>query len=318
MRTAAKVLRIASALMLVIAATASGQDFGHRIPGALGVNAGRQPEPGLSVAVQPFLYSADALVDRDGHPIPVQGFRLRAVANGFGAAYTLRCGPLFLNFSASAPVARARLTSDLPQASIDKFGLGDARLQPIGAGLRGRRFELVAAYAFYIPTGRYEPGGVGPLGRGSFSEELAAGGTAFFDAERRWHLGALASYELNHKKLGIDVTRGDTFQIQGGAGWQAAPAVDLGVAAYALWQVRDDRGSDLPEVLVGSRDRTFGVGPEVGLRIPAWRTRLALRYEQDFGTRARPQGQVLTLQVVVQLWRPTAATAGEGAPASRG
>ena len=76
------------------------------------------------------------------------------------------------------------------------------------------------------------------------------------------------------------------------------------LAGYALWQVRDDRGSDLPDVLRGARDRVFGVGPEVGLVLPALGTRFGARYAWDLGARSRPEGRLLVVNVAVVLWRP--------------
>lgn len=288
-------------LVLLTGAPAWCQDLGHKLPGTIGLNAGRQQEPGLTAADQLVFYSADRLRDGKGELLPVPGLRLRALVNGVGLSYSLAVKGIFLNWAASAPLAHVQLASDLPQASIDKFGLGDARVQPAGVGWRTARLDLVASYALYIPTGRFEPGGRGGLSRGSFSHEFALGGTAFFDPRRRWFFAALASYELNQRKLGIDITRGDTVQIQGGAGWQGLGIFDIGVAAYALWQVRDDRGSALPPALRGSRDRVFGLGPEVGVRIRAIRTRVSLRYEHDFAVRARPEGQILVLTAAMLL-----------------
>jgi hypothetical protein len=256
------------------------------------------------VADQLALYAANRLRDRDGNVLPITGFRLRALVNGIGLAATFTWKALYLNFAASAPLVHLRLESDLPQASVDKFGFGDARVQPLGVGWRTSRFDLVTSYALYVPTGRAAPGGRDGVSRAGFSHEFSAGGTAFFDRNRHWYLTALAGYELNQRKLGIDITRGDTIQVQGGAGRQLWGLVDVGVAFYALWQVRDDRGSDLPEVLRGSRDRVLGLGPEVGVRIPPIRTKLALRYEHDFAVHARPEGQIATLTAMLQPWRP--------------
>jgi hypothetical protein len=74
---------------------------------------------------------------------------------------------------------------------------------------------------------------------------------------------ALASCDLNQKKRHIDLTRGESVQGQGGIGVRLFDRIDAGLAGYALWQVRDDRGADLPAPLRGLRDRVFGIGPEV-------------------------------------------------------
>src|SRR5690606_1865664 len=49
-------------------------------------------------------------------------------------------------------------------------------------------------------------------------ESRRTGASMFFDSERRFRISALASYDLNHRKLGVDIRRGDTVQVQGGVG----------------------------------------------------------------------------------------------------
>jgi hypothetical protein len=82
------------------------------------------------------------------------------------------------------------------------------------------------------------------------------------------YISGLASYDLNRRARGIDLTRGDTVQFQGGAG-KTLGIVDFGLVGYALWQVRDDRGNDLPESVRGARDRAFGLGPEIDFTLCA-------------------------------------------------
>jgi hypothetical protein len=77
----------------------------------------------------------------------------------------------------------------------------------------------------------------------------------------------------------------------------------VGLAAYALWQVRDDRGADLPEPLRGARDRAFGLGPEIDITVAPIRSRITLRYCRDVVVNARPLGQVLVVGLTVVALR---------------
>ena len=112
----------------------------------------------------------------------------------------------------------------------------------------------------------------------------------------------LVGYEIHQPKIGIDVTRGDILQIQGGIGSTVLGIVDLGLAGYALWQVGDDRGSDLPAALRGRRDRVFGLGPELGILMPMLRAKLGIRYTRDFGVRGRPEGQLVVVGLSFRVW----------------
>ena len=147
-------------------------------------------------------------------------------------------------------------------------------------------------------------GGSG-VSAGHVTHEFSAGGSIFADKNRSNFVTALASYDLNLRKRGVDITRGDTLQIQGGVGVSRLNGlVEAGVAGYALWQVRDDRGADLPTVLRGARDRVYGLGPEIAVAIPAIRSQIRTRYEWDLGVRSRPQGNVFSVGLNVLVQRP--------------
>jgi hypothetical protein len=72
---------------------------------------------------------------------------------------------------------------------------------------------------------------------------------------------------------------------------------EIGIAGYALWQVRDDRGTELPPLLTGTREQVYGLGPEGAILIKAIQGQLRLRYEWDFGARARPQGHIFVAAI---------------------
>jgi hypothetical protein len=289
---------------LLAAGPVAAQDIGHKIPGGLGVDAGVQVEPGLYVANRLLYYTANMARDRRGERIDARGFDLDALGNAWGvsAAAKVPHGP-YLSAAFSAPLARVTLNSDDPLVAIDRFGLGDLFILPLRVGWRVPHVDLVTSYAVYVPTGRFEPGGSG-VSSGHVTHQFSLGGAVLLDGRRRWRASALLSYDLNQRKRGIDITRGDTLQIQGGAGGRLLGVVDLGVAGYALWQVCDDRGSALPAVLRGARDRVFGVGPEVGVEVAAIRGRARVRYEWDLAARSRPQGSVLVFDLAFLTWAP--------------
>lgn len=284
-------------------AVAAQPNIGHRIPGTVGLDAGTQARPGVYVANRFVYYDVIALRDRDGERIVVPGLETRAIANAFAVAGTLKLrSGLHLGASVAAPVARLWVSVDDRRGTLDRFGLGDVFVKPVQVGGRWKRLDLVALYGFYAPTRQLQREGLaGP----QWSHQFSAGGTLHFDEDRRWRLSALASYDLYQRKLGIDITRGDSIQIQGGIGGAPLESLEIGLAGYALWQVRDDRGTDLPEPLRGRRDRVFGLGPEVNLLLSALRAKLGVRYTRDFGVQSRPEGHLFVLSLGVQLWSPS-------------
>ncbi len=288
------------ATILLGAAPSGAQDLGHKLVGTLGLGAGSQPDTGLYFADRVISYRANELVDRNGRRIPVD-IDLDTVANAVGIGGTLQLPWLstYVNASIGVPVARATLETDRLEAGIDKFGLGDLYVQPLKLGWKLDRFDVVTGYAFYAPTGHFDPGGREGVGSGQWTHEFSLGGTAYFDRGKTWRLSALASYDLNSRKRDIDITRGDTVQIQGGASKTLFGILEVGLAGYAMWQVRDDRGADIPPPLRGARDRAYGLGPEIGIVIAPLRSRLTVRYERDIDVRSRPRGQILVIGLTV-------------------
>jgi hypothetical protein len=275
----------------------AAQQLGYKLLGSAGIDAGVQPPPGWAIVSQTLHYDASEIRDRQGNVAPIAGLNIDATGTALGVSYTSKPkGAPYLTFAAGLPLANIHISSDDPAASLSGYGFSDLFVQPIKLGWKERRFDVVAAYVVYAPTGRFEPRGLGP-GRGYWTNQLSLGGALFADSTRANRLSALASYELNGRKRGIDIRRGDMFQIQGGAGVTVQKLATIGLAGFALWQVTPDRGADIPATLRGGRTRVFGLGPELDVLIPKWTTRVALRVERELGVTSRPRGTVFALSV---------------------
>lgn len=288
------------AMALLGTVPAGAQDLGHKLVGSLGLGAGSQPDTGLYLADRFLSYRADELFDREGHRIPGD-IDLHAIANVFGISGTLKLPWLstYVNGAVGVPVSHLTLEADRLTVGVDTFGLGDIYVQPLKLGWKLGQFDVVAGYAFYAPTGRFEPGGREGVGSGQWTHEFSLGATVYLDRGRTWQVSALASYDLNLRKRNIDITRGDTVQVQGGVGKTLFGILQVGLAGYALWQVQDDRGSAVPPALRGARDDAYGLGPEIGLVLAPIRSRLSVRYEYDIAVKSRPRGQILVIGLTV-------------------
>jgi hypothetical protein len=292
-------------IALIWATPAEAQQLGHKVLGSLGMLAGSQPDSGLYIVNQFASYGANAVFDRAGHRIPV-GLDLDAWSNPVGFQVTFKLShSMYMNISAAAPIAQVNLQINQPEASLDEFGFGDVYVQPIKVGWKMTQMDVVAGYAFYAPTGLYIPRASGSIGHGQWTHEFSLGGIAYFDRAKTWSVSALTSYDLNQRKQGIDITRGDTFQFQGGAGktfrrpGKTLQTVGIGGAGYGLWQVRDDRGTDLPAALRGARDLALGVGPELNSTLAPIRSQITLRYCRDIAVKSRPLGHILVFQLTI-------------------
>jgi len=287
--------------------TTYAQNIGHKLPGLLGLEAGRIPPAGLYVVDVAAYYRADELRDRNGHLIATGPFRFSAAANSFGVSYTtkLSSSTMFLTMALSGPIARVKLNiPNRPEVDLDRFAPADPYILPIRLGWRKERFDLVVSYGIYLPTDKSGLAGGSGVSSGRITNEFSAGGTRYFKDRTRF-VTALASYQLNMPERGIRITRGDTLQIEGGAGMNLFGRVlEAGLASYALWQVRDDRGPDLPPILRGSRDRVYGLGPEGAALIKPIRAEVRARVEWDMGVRARPQGYIVVAGIEFLVHAP--------------
>jgi hypothetical protein len=290
--------------LLLSGATAQAQSLGHRVPGTLGIHAGDQPGAGVYVVGQLANFASNAVFDRNGDAVPVRGFDLAAVAGAVGVAAIFRLshnGP-YLGVALGVPAGHVSMREGFAQSEIDRGGLGDVYVQPLRLGVKFRQADLSVSYGAYLPTGWYDAHGQHGFGNGQITHEVSAGGTLFFDARHDFFVSALGSVHVNGPKQTIDVTRGATAQVQGGIGVRVFRVVDLGLAAYALWQISDDGGAALPQAQRGARDRVYGAGPEVGIAIAQLNAQLTVRYGHDFGVASRPQGELLYVGLAWRAW----------------
>lgn len=287
------------ALLVVGALCASrpahAQELGHKLLGAVGANAGTQPAPGLYVLDRLVVYRARQLRDRDGDPLPIESLEIDVAANVLGVSWTRALGRRsFFTAAFGAPVARVDVSADHPQIAVDASGFGDLFVQPLRLGWRLDDFDVVAGYTFYAPTGRFEPRSLS-VGRGYWTHQLSVGGAYHADRARMRRVSLLASYDMNRRKQGIDIRRGRSIQVQGGAGSHVIGPIDAGLAGFAIWQVTDNGGADLPDAVRGARTRAFGLGPEIGVSIPAIRARVDLRTEWELDVHSRQDGWIVVV-----------------------
>jgi hypothetical protein len=283
---------------------AESQELGNKLVGTIGINAGTQPEPGLYFLERLLFYSAGQLRDRNGNLIPIRDLNIDATAAVIGLSFTKKLpgAPLY-TFAIGAPLADVSVNADNPNIGIDAAGFGDLFVQPVKLGGRFAGFDIVGSYTIYVPTGKFEPKRVS-VGRGFWTHQFSAGGAIYFDRERSRRFSALASYDINGFKRGIHIKRGNTFQIQGGAGARIVGPIEAGIAGFALWQTTDNSGLELPPIVRDARTRAFGLGPEFGATVPSIRMRFDVRAEWEFGVRSRQEGWILVSSASFMGWSP--------------
>ena len=296
---------------MVVETGCDAQEFGHKLLGGLGLQAGVQPDTGLYVGDQLGVYDSNQLFDQHGARVPGR-FQIIGLGNAVGAGFSYRLPRLatYVSGAVSIPVAWISGTTGSPPVYTALAGLADVYVQPLRLGWRLSHFDLVTGYAFYVPVGSIEPDeGPTTVSRAQWTHELSFGGTVYFDQRGSWQLSALGAWDINGRKIGIDVTRGATLQAQGGLGKTFGRIVSIGPIVYALYQVQNDSGADVPSALRGARDRAFGLGAEVDLTLERGRVQLFCRYAHDLAVQTRPNAQLFFAGIAIRAWKPSGVAA---------
>ena len=121
------------------------------------------------------------------------------------------------------------------------------------------RFHSMLAMDVVVPSGRYDANETVNLGRNQWVVRVNHMGTWFpsdrIDISYRLHVDA------NFRNPDTDYRSGPTAYLNLATGWKPAPGTTVGVSAYALRQVGDDRQNGTTVAPSGNRLAVNGIGP---------------------------------------------------------
>jgi hypothetical protein len=297
-------------------------ELGHYMPGVASIRDFVMPsEPGFYYVQYNLYYSTDTYKDRNGNSvdsITIGPATLNVEANidAIGIQPTLIwvsdwkiLGASYGAF-AGIPIASTSVQASLSTEtrfgrSIDdnQWGLGDIYVKPIWLGWNTKHFGITLGYGLYAPTGKYDDGDVDNTGLGFWTHEVQSGVTWYPWEHQGTALMLNGTYEIHHEKEGADITPGDRFSLDWGIS-QFLPLnkeetllVELGLVGYSQWQVDNDSGSDVIDVLK-VKDEVHGIGGQVGLAYVPWNASLVFRYIGEYYAEARFEGDLYVLTLV--------------------
>lgn len=312
-----------SCLMIVVLFFSPGivaaGELGHYMPGVASIRDFVMPsEAGFYYVQYNLYYSTDTYKDRNGNSvdsITIGPATLNVEANidAIGIQPTLIwvsdwkiLGASYGAF-AGIPIASTSVQASLSTEtrfgrSIDdnQWGLGDIYVKPIWLGWNTKHFGITLGYGLYAPTGKYDDGDVDNTGLGFWTHEFQGGMTWYPWEHQGTALMLNGTYEIHHEKEGADITPGDRFSLDWGIS-QYLPLnkeetllVELGLVGYSQWQVDNDSGSDVIDVLK-VKDEVHGIGGQVGLAYVPWNASLVFRYIGEYYAEARYEGDLYVL-----------------------
>lgn len=308
-----KAIQLAMILTLFLAAgTAYAQLSASHIVGDQGLMSGSQPPPGAYLIYFLYNYDTPTIVGPNGGELSFQNGDISAWGHAFGFSVVTKRQIFGANYGASMfYLPFQNLSIEAPRQDLiaeTGFGYADLWAQPIQLGWHRKQADIITWYAFYAPTGRYEPGARDNRGFGQWSHELSLGSTVYFDEKRAWHAATLGSVEFHSRKKDSDAKTGNVLTLEGGVGSTYKKFLTAGVAYYSQWKLTDDSGLSLPSIVQDrlGKNRNFAIGPELGLVLPLSKDLkklmiLNFRYEFETGARLDTKGNIASFSAVFKL-----------------
>jgi hypothetical protein len=280
--------------MMVLVAVSQGwaqQELGHYPNGEEGIKACSVP-PGPGVYARLYLNSYSAGTQRNGAGQAVDiGVTYESQCAAFcGIVMTpLKVMDADYGMFVVVPLLRQTLAVELAGLKETRRGLADINLTPIMLSWHSKQADYLAYVGTYIPTGDFDH--TSPINNGyGFQTYMASAGCTYYpDKEKSWSIAAIARYELEGKKKGIDVTPGDRFEFDWAVSKNVAQVWQVGVAGFGTWQVSDDTGADVTWD-ASAHDRSKSLGPEINLFVWPAKVNVSLRYLQEFAVIDRMEG----------------------------
>jgi hypothetical protein len=303
-------LRAALALLLLFTAgtKALAGEASHYVAGSFGPRDYFVPEGPASYIFSPFLagYSSRALRDAGGGEINSLGpLNLDMQVNTWQALGMLIGFPgkkiLGANYGYMAMVTYGETTvagklSQTRSAGLnfnaESTGLGDVMLQPLMLTWSQGRWDTTVNYAFWAPTGDFDPAG-GGVGLGYWTHLFRGGVSYALDDYRMRCFTLSTSYDFKSKKKGLDLRPGAHLNIEAGYNHIVSAKLQMGAFAWGTWQVTDDTGAAASNPRV--HDRVFGAGAYVSYWFNPGKAGVLARYTGQFGARDQFEGDTVAV-----------------------
>lgn len=311
------VITVFSMAILVYSNSLIAGELGHYMPGVASIRDFVVPEPGFYYQQYNLFYTTDTYKDRNGNGVNTIGSNTLdvdvdtfAIAPTFiwvspwkilGATYAAYASPSIVNTSIQAALS----TTTNYGVSIDEseWGFGDLYVRPVWLGWNNPHTAFSLAYGVYAPTGDYTSGASDNTGLGFWTHEFQGGLTVYPWVHQGTAIMLTGTYEIHHDKEGADITPGNRFSLDYGIS-QYVPVnkaetllLELGLSGYSQWQVADDSGADVVEILK-VKDEVHAAGGQLGLAYIPWNAAVTLRYLKEYNAKARFEGDLFTLMFV--------------------
>lgn len=166
-------------------------------------------------------------------------------ACGIGPSYNYVYAKLNADVTGTLKVNGREVASATRNIKIEDSdsGFGDMMVRPLMLDWSGERYDIVASYEFFAPTGHFAENKLANVGLGYWSHEFAVGGLYYFDKTKMTCLLLNATYEINTRMTGKDVYPGQNIILEYGVEHFFYPNLEVALTGSSEFQVTDDWGS---------------------------------------------------------------------------
>ena len=284
---------LATASCVAVTRTTSAQNRGVYPLGMSATNSGVTPEPGFTYVNQLLIYSRDKSKGPDGE---VLGTGSNSVVMDMNTlAWVSKKKVLGAKFSMTAtiPIAKNSLTSDVTGPVSGGGGLADSYYQPFILGWNESRYAIRAVYGFLAPTGRFRNGANDNVGSGYWTHAFSSGQTFYLTENKRTSISAFQMYEVHTTQESTSIHPGDTldldYSVMHSFSFGNEKRVQVGLAGYNARQTTDKTGPTITAEQSKAHYKVNALGVGSNLSLSA-KINVGFKYFQEFSNRSTFQG----------------------------
>lgn len=273
--------------------------------GMSATSSGVTPEPGFTYVNQLLIYSRDKSKGPNGEVLATGSNSVVMDMNTIAWVSKKKIlGGAKFSMSATLPVAKNSLTSDVAGAVSGGAGFADSYYQPFILGWEEKRAAIRAVYGFLAPTGRFRVGTNDNVGSGYWTHAFSSGQTFYLTKDKATSLSAFQMYEVHTTQEGTGIHPGQTFDLDyslmrairlGDKPW-----LQVGLVGYNARQTTAKHGPGVTAQQAAARYKVNAVGFASSFNLPR-KINLGLKYFQEFSNRSTFQGHSIQISGSIKL-----------------
>ena len=270
-------------------------------PGFNATNSGVMPEPGLTYSNTFMDYSFDQ----------VNCLACGNISSTFNASVLVDVNVfmwvskkkiLGANFGlvAGLPITNSALSLAGLRPIAGGGGFADSFYQPVTLGWHLKRADIMAAYAFFAPTGKFTAGASNNTGTGHWTNAPTAGETFYLTKNKATAFSAYEMYEFHTTQDGTNIHPGQTLDLDYSL-TQILPLqknehtlLQFGVTGYGQWQLSNNSGPGVDPQHPGHY-RVDAIGGAANVILPVRKVSVGFKLMKEFSNSFTVQGYSLQI-----------------------